>query len=306
MAGRRRWVGVTGYVLFGVAVFGVALAATFPLEPVLGRLTALASARTGWTVEVTGPRWVFPSGLSARSLSGTGPAGEKVTLGKVRLQLSPWRLKDGTVVVDHDVTAYGGRAVGHLEVEDAFTAPGYRWRGDVKGLALNRLPPPPPKVTLAPWARDYKLAGSLDLDGGAGWRGDDPARGQGEGTVAVTGLSLTLPRTPMGEMVLPFGRVGGKAHWQHGRVELSDLTIDGDLVRGQGSGLLLLGRTPEVSRIDLRFTGTLESAFPMRDLVISFLNLKDDRVTLTVKGTFARPLLFVNGKSVDRLLKGGA
>ena len=72
------------------------------------------------------------------------------------------------------------------------------------------------------------------------------------------------------------------------------------------AGLVLLGRSPEVSRLDLRFTGTLEPGFPMRDLVTQFLNLKDARVTITIKGTVARPLLFVNGKSVDRLLQGGA
>jgi len=305
-AKKARWAAVVGYVLFGVAVFVIALAATFPMEPVVGRLTALASARTGWAIQVQDPRWVFPSSLAARGLSGTGPNGEVVSLGDVRLDLSPWRLKDGTVVVDHDVTAYGGRATGHLEVEDAFKAPGYRWRGDVKGVGLDRLPPPPPKVNLAPWARGYKLEGRLDLDGSAGWRGDDPARGQGEGKVDISGLSLTLPKTPMGELVLPFGEVNGQARWQRGRVEVSDLTIEGDLVRGQGSGLVLLGRTPEVSRLDLRFNGTLEPGFPMRDLVTSFLNLKDARVTLTIKGTVARPLLFVNGKSVDRLLQGGA
>jgi len=303
---RARWAAVLGYVGFGGAVFVVALAATFPLEPVLGRLTALASARTGWAVQVQGPRWVFPAGLAARGLTGTGPGGEQVALGDVRLDLSPWRLRDGTVVVDHDVTAYGGRATGHLEVEDAFDQPGYRWRGEVKGVGLDKLPPAPPKMNLAPWAQGYKLEGSLDLDGEAGWRGDDPARGQGEGRLDISGLSLTLPKTPMGEMVLPFGQVGGQARWQRGRVEVSDLSIEGDLVRGQGSGLVLLGRTPEVSRLDLRFTGTLEPGFPMRDLVTQFLNLKDGRVTITVKGTVARPLLFVNGKSVDRLLQGGA
>jgi type II secretion system protein N len=303
--GKKRWLSVLGYVLFGVAVFVIALAATFPVQPVLGRLTALASARTGWNVEVNAPRWVFPAGLSATGLTGTGPAGEQVSLGDVRLDLHPWSLKDGSVVVDHDVTAYGGRAVGHLEVENAFGDPGYRWRGDVKDVALSQLPPPPSTVTLAPWAQGYKMEGRLTVDGGAGWRGDDPARGQGEGHLAVEGLSLTLPHTPMGEMVLPFGQVAGEARWQRGRVEVTDVTIDGDLVRGRGSGLVLLGRTPEVSRLDLRFTGTLGAAFPMRDLVTQFLALKDDRVTITLKGTVARPLLFVNGKSVDRLLRGG-
>jgi type II secretion system protein N len=304
--GALKWATVTAYVVFGLLVFVVALALTFPLEPAVGRLTALAAARTGWTVDVAGPRLTFPPGLAAREVTGTGPKGQQVALDAVRVRLAPWGLKDGAVVVDHDVDGYGGHASGRLEVEDAFQVPGYRWRGQVRGVALEKLPPPPPDVPVAPWAQGYKVSGSLDLDAKAGWRGDDFARGEGDGSLTLTGLTVVLPRTPAGALTLPFGDVRGQARWQRGRLEVQEMTIECDLVRGRGSGQVMLGRTPQVSRLDLRFTGTLEGGFPMRDMVVAVLNLKDGQVTITVKGTVARPLVFVNGKPVDRLLAGGA
>jgi type II secretion system protein N len=301
----RRLAAFAGYAAFAVVVFVAALVATFPVGQVTGRLTALVEARTGWHVEVAGARWLLPAGIGARTVTGTGPHGERVALGDVRLQVAPWKLKDGTVAVDHDIHAYGGRATGHLDVEPPVDDPGYRWKGEVRGLSLDALPPPPPEARVAAWAQDFHLAGTMDMTAEAGWRAAEPLRGQGSVDLTLSGFAVTLPKSPMGELKLPFGDVNGQARWQRGRVEVSDLTIEGDLVRGRGSGIVLAGRTPEVSRLDLRFTGTLGDAFPMRQMVVGMLKLEGDQVTITVKGTLARPLLFVNGRSVDRILAGG-
>jgi hypothetical protein len=43
----------------------------------------------------------------------------------------------------------------------------------------------------------------------------------------------------------------------------------------------------------------------MRQMVMSMLKLTEEDVTITIKGTLARPLLYVNGRSVDRILAGG-
>jgi type II secretion system protein N len=302
--GGIRWGRVAAYAAFGLAVFVAAFVATFPAGQVVQRLAAVAERHTGWTVQAEGTRWAFPAGIAVARLNGTAPSGAEVALERVNVRLAPFKLRDGTLALDHDLRGYGGRATGHLDVEDAFSEPAFLWRGEVKGLALAELPPPPPDVPMAPWARGYTLDGRLDLTASAGWRGDDAARGQGKADVELTGLSVVLPRTPLGSMTLPFGQVRGEAQWQRGRVELSSLTIEGDLVRGRGSGMVLLGRTPQVTRVDLRFTGTLEAGFPMREMVTALLNLQGDEVTITLKGTLARPLLFVNGKSVDRLLAG--
>lgn len=301
----RRIAALAGYAAFAVVVFLAALVATFPVGQVTGRVTALIEARTGWHVEVVGARWLLPAGLGARAVTGTGPHGEQVALGDVRLQMAPWKLKDGTVAVDHDIHAYGGRATGHLDVEPPAGDPGYRWKGEIKGLALDALPPPPPEMRVATWAQGFRLAGTLDMTAEAGWRAAEPIRGQGTVDLTLSGFAITLPKSPLGELKLPFGEVTGQARWQRGRVEVSDLSIDGDLVHGRGSGLVLAGRTPEVSRLDLRFTGTLGEAFPMRQMVVGMLKLQGDEVTITVKGTLSRPLLYVNGRSVDRILAGG-
>jgi len=300
----RRIASLAGYAAFAVVVFLAALVATFPVGEVAGRLTALAESRTGWHLEVLGPHWLLPAGIGARGVTGTGPGGEQVSLGDVRLKLAPWALKDGTVAVDHDIHAYGGRATGHLDVEPPVDDPGYAWKGEVRGLSLDALPPPPPDVRVADWAKDFRLAGTLDMTAEAGWRAAEPIRGQGNVDLVLSGFAVTLPKSPLGELVLPFGEVNGQARWQRGRVEVSDLTIEGELLRGRGSGLVLAGRTPEVSRLDLRFTGTLGDAFPMRQMVVSMLKLEGENVTITIKGTLARPLLYVNGRSLDRILAG--
>jgi len=301
----RRIAGIAGYAAFALVVFLAALVATFPVGEVTGRLTALAESRTGWHVDVKAPRWLLPAGIAARGVTGTGPHGERVALDDVRLKVAPWALKDGTVAVDHDIRAYGGRATGHLDVEPPVNDPGYRWKGEIRALSLDALPPPPPELPVADWAKDFRLTGRLDLTAEAGWRAAEPIRGQGNVDVNLSGFAVTLPKSMLGERALAFGEVTGKARWQRGRVEVSDLTIEGDVVRGRGSGLVLAGRTPEASRLDLRFTGTLGDAFPMREMVVGMLKLTGEDVTITIKGTLARPLLYVNGRSVDRILTGG-
>jgi type II secretion system protein N len=301
----RRIAALSGYAAFALVVFLAALVATFPVQEVTGRLSALAEARTGWHVDVQGAHWLLPAGIGATGVTGVGPNGEKVALDDVRLRMAPWKLKDGTVAVDHDVRAYGGRATGHLEVQPPTSDPGYAWKGEIKGLHLDALPPPPPEVPVADWARDWRLAGTLDLTAEAGWRSAEPIRGQGDVDLTLSDFVITLPKSNLGDRPLPIGEVTGKARWQRGRVEVSELNIDGDVVRGRGSGLLLAGRTPEVSRLDMRFTGTLGEAFPMRQIVMSMLKLTEEDVTITIKGTLARPLLYVNGRSVDRILAGG-
>jgi len=305
-ASRGRRIAVfAGYAIFAVVVFLVGLVATFPVGEVTGRLSALAESRTGWHVDVQGARWLLPAGIGAKGVTGVGPNGERVALDDVRLKMAPWKLTDGTVAVDHDVRGYGGRATGHLEVQPPVDDPGYAWKGRIKGLSLAALPPPPPELPVADWARDFRLAGTLDMTAEAGWRAAEPIRGQGNVDLTLSGFRITLPKSMLGDRALPFGEVNGQARWQRGRVEVSELTIDGDVVRGRGSGLILAGRTPEISRLDLRFTGTLGDAFPMRQVVMSMLKLTEEDVTITIKGTLARPLLYVNGRSVDRILAGG-
>ena len=76
--GRMRWTAVLAYTVYGVLVFLLGLVLTFPVGEVLGRLTDLAEARSGWRLEVRDSGWAFPTGLSAGTLNGTGPKGDLI------------------------------------------------------------------------------------------------------------------------------------------------------------------------------------------------------------------------------------
>ncbi|MBI5135833.1 MAG: type II secretion system protein GspN [Nitrospirae bacterium] len=303
-AGRVRWGALAGYVLFGVAMFAVGLVVTFPLERVLGQLTAQVSAQTGWRVALGSARWQPPTGLRLGALTGTPPGGPALRLDRVALQVDPMRLKSGVLALDHVVKGYGATATGHLEVRGPQAEPGFEWKGAVKGLDLARMPLPPPGVPMAPWAAGMTMAGRMALEGAAGWRANQFLRGNGEATLQVTGLSVNLPTTALGVLELPLGEVSGEAKWQRGRVDLTGLTVNGELGHAEGSGRILMGTTAQTTRIDLRFNAELGAGFPMRDIVAGMVGGADKPVAIGVKGTLANPVMYVNGRPLSRFMMG--
>lgn len=302
---RSGWGRLIGYVLFAVVVFVVALAATFPVQQVMQRVAAEAAERSGWELTVKGGVWDPPTGLYFDALSGTPPGGEPLTVRDVHLKFAPLRLKDRVLAVDHDLSGLGGRLSGHLEMGDDGDGRVGSWNGTLDGLALDRLPRFPAAVSKSPWVRDYSLDGVLSGDARAAWRDNQFARGNGETGFTIKGLQVNLPKAPVGALNLPLGDLTVQADWQRGRVELSEVTLTGSVVEGSGSGRILLGRTPQLTRVDLRFSGTLGQAFPMRGMVVGLLKSGEAPVTITVKGSLANPMLYINGKTVDRLLVGG-
>ncbi|MFQ5509113.1 MAG: type II secretion system protein GspN [Leptospirillia bacterium] len=303
---RIRVAGVLLYSLYAVMVFLVGMAVTFPVADVTGRVAALVKSHTGWQVDGVGPHWRPPASLYFSGMNIESPGGTGLGVRDLRLNAALGGLSDGNIQVDHGFGVYGGRVEGLLEATDMNTnEPGFRWKGTVDGLSLADMPLPPPGVPLAPWAEGVGFTGKASLSGQTAWRGEDAARGNGSANITLSELSVSLPKAPMGTLELPFGEVTGRLTWQRGRVDIADLSIQGSLVSGRGQGTVLVGRTPQTSRIDLRLIGAIEPNFPYRGFITSLLKSSGDEMTVTVKGTLARPMLYVNGKTINQIMAGG-
>ncbi len=302
--GSMRWGAWVGYTLFAVLMFLAGLVLTFPLEQVVKRLVSRTAAETGWNIIAKGPALQPPFTLRFSRLGGQPPDGPALVLSDVNIRLRPMGLKDDLLILDHTAKGYGGRLTGHLEVEGPATEPGYKWEGALERVDLAKLPLKISELTTEPWAEGMTVAGRFSADGGAGWRADQVMRGNGELNLSLDDLVIQAPKTPMGKMSLPVGTVTGRVGWQRGRIDITDLVLEGDLLQARGSGRIMLGTTPRQTRLDLRLTGQLGGAFPMRELVIGMLKTKGKAVTITLKGDMANPVLYVNGKTLNRLMLG--
>jgi len=163
---------------------------------------------------------------------------------------------------------------------------------------------PPPGVPSQPALEGMSLTGEVSADGAMGWRGDRPLRGNGELSVQIADLVVALAKSPLGALNLPLGHVDGTFTWQRGRIEVVNLSVDGDVVNARGSGRIIVGSTPRNTRLDLRLKGDLGNAFPMADVVKALLKTKGKPVTISLKGTMEVPVLYINGRTLDRLMLG--
>jgi type II secretion system protein N len=299
-----RWLALIGYVLFAMVTFVAALVVTFPMERLAKQAADLVSSRSDWKVAVAGAGWAPPTGLRLNQIVATPPQGGPLMVEDVLLRLYPKRLKQGKLALDHELGIYGGLFTGHLVVQGPKTEPGYEWKGAISGAKLDRVPLPPPGVPPAPWSEGLALAGLISADGAMGWRGGQVLRGNGELNIQLADLVIELAKTPIGALTLPIGQVDGRFKWQRGRVDVTDLRIQGDLVQARGSGRLIVGNSPRNTRIDLRLTGDLGDQFPMAEVLGPLLKTGGKPVTITLKGTVAAPVLYINGKTLDRLMLG--
>jgi len=298
------WLALVGYVGFALVVFVCALVLIFPIERVAQQAATMASAQLGWKISLDGTRLALPFGVHADWVGAEPPIGSGVRVTDVNVSVDPRRLKGGVVSLDHQINVYDGQFDGHLEVTGPKTEPGYEWKGSLIGGRLSRLPMPPPGMAPEAWADGVALSGDVSADGAVGWRGNQPLRGNGELSVKVDTLVVDLAKSPLGALALPIGQVDGHFKWKRGRIDVIDLNVVGDVVQARGSGRIIVGSTPGNTRIDLRLKGELGSAFPMADVVKSLLKTKGKPVTISLKGTMAAPVLYINGKTLDRLMLG--
>ncbi len=298
------WGTYLAYTAYTVLIFCVGLVLTFPMDKVAERLVATAGERTGWHFEVVGADWMPLTGLKMDALIGTPPGGEPMLVQDVRLGVAAGKLRQGTLLLDHRANLFGGDLSGLLEATDLKKSAAYTWSGQVNQLNLAELPAPPKTTPLGVWMDGATLEGKVDASGQAGWRRNELLRGNGDMTIGADGLVIHLARSPLGAINLPLGDIDARLTWQRGRVEVQSLTIQGKVVKGEGSGRIVVGRTAAVSRLDLRFTGTLEESFPMRDIVAGMLKSKGEPVTISLRGTLANPILYVNGKTINQLMAG--
>ncbi len=299
-----RWGALIGYTLFAVLVFLAGLVATFPVERVSQLVAARVTKQTGWKLTLKGAALGLPSTLRFDRVATEPPAGPALALNDVALRVDLMQLKRQVIAVDHEATGYGGTLKGHLEVAGPKDEPAYQWQGKLARIDLARLPLPPPGVPLAPWAEGLTVAGTLSSNGAIGWRSNQVLRGNGELDLEAQDIVIVAPTTPMGKMTLPVGQLTGRIKWQRGRLDVTDLILDGDLVQARGNGRIMMGPTPRQTRLDLRLSGELGSAFPMRELVSGLLQTKDKPVTITIRGNMANPQLYINGKTINRLMLG--
>jgi len=299
-------VGFAAYVLFAVLVFLLGLVITFPVQEVAQRVTALASDRTGWQFQVHGVRWVPLAELRMARLDATPPKGAPVRVERVSLNFAPMRLREGVISVQHDMQLYGGGLAGHLDVEGQGVNAAYTWSGKWQGLDLSTVPLTAPGATPGGWVGGMTVTGRSNLDGSAAWRGQEVLRGNGRATVDAHNLLLKDLLTPLGKLNLPLGEVQAKIAWQRGRLDVESLTMDGDLLKGEGSGRITVGSTSLTTRLDMKFQATLGPAFPMRDVVRAMVKAGDGPVSVAIRGPIESPSVYINNVALDQLmLKGG-
>ncbi|MDH5526919.1 MAG: type II secretion system protein GspN [Nitrospirota bacterium] len=295
-------VAVSAYVVYGVLVFAIALMVTFPVQEVAGRVAMLAADRTGWQFKVDGVRWVPPAELRVANLEASPPKGDPLRLADARLEFSPMRLREGVIAVRHDMSLYGGRLSGYMDVEGRGRDAGYTWEGFVREMDLSQVPLSAPGKAPAKWADGLLVTGKGSAEGAAAWRGEEWMRGVGRATLTANGLNLTGLKTQLGAMDLPLGDIEGKISWQRRSLDVESLVVKGDILSGEGAGRITMGSSPLTTRLDLRIQATLGDKFPMREIALGMAGAREgDPITIAVRGSLATPAVYMNGKPMNMM-----
>ncbi len=300
----RRWGIWLLYGLFGLVMFTVGLVWTFPVEALVQQVVRQVSDQSGWQVRAKGSTLHLPFTLAVDQLDLTPSSSDQaIELRKVNVALSPLKLRGGITELDLESSVLGGNVAGLLTIEgDVRAQPSFRWDGTARALDLAQLPPLTRQMDVPPNIVGMSVTGVADMDVESAWRDREAIRGNGDINLRLKTLVVKVPNTPMGPISVPLGDVSAHVTWQRGRAEVESLTIDGEAMQATGGGWALLGRNARLTRLNLQLEGTLGAKFPMQQLVTGMLG--SGPLTLTIKGTAAQPVLYVNGKPLARLLGG--
>jgi len=231
-----------GYPLWGLCGFILAFilgfTLFFPLDPIARQVEQLVEKRANLTLEISQPGWGFPPGITADQLSLAGPAlqGERVQLDQLRV--SP--LWSSLLSTNPGVSIAGNLYSGVLDA----TA---RKQGDLdlklRGARLE-------EQKLSPQL-SIRLSGT---DGNLDFSGVLPITGANQSQAELNLDQIVLTgMTALGSAKdsLSAGKLQLVVDIKGTTVSIKSLDLSGGDLALSGSGTLILGSRPSLSRINL-------------------------------------------------------
>jgi type II secretion system protein N len=247
---------VLWYAIFTLAVFVIALVATFPHELVVNQALRGATGRSAFLVETGGSRlgWTLGYGIDSLRVRLRDVEGDPLLLAEA-LELSPSRfglLRGQPFPLGFAASLYGGTLRGVVDPRPA----SFAVNAMLEGVDLSRY------TGARPWL-DGRLRGRLEgtvaLDGA----GRGPAAAAGTVVVRIPGL--TLEGAKIRGITVPdlhFTDVHANGTVKNARLEIDELVADGQEIVLRGDGNVLLRDPLDASVLSLALTITPAAGAP--------------------------------------------
>jgi type II secretion system protein N len=242
LGGSGRRTPLVWYGLYTFALFVVCFVATFPHDLLLRRALTGVSAAMPVRIDAGGGSlgWTLAYGIDSLRVGARDGDGEPFLLAET-LRFAPSRfglLRGNPYPLGIDATLYGGSLRGVVDARPAHFAV----NATLEGIDLARY------TGLRPWVDGSirgRLEGAVALDGG----GRGPAAATG--TVRLRIVGLTLEGAKIRGITAPdlhFNEVHLNGTVKNGRLEVDDMSADGQEIALRGEGNVLL-REPLASSV---------------------------------------------------------
>lgn len=289
---RRQVLWALGLLSYALVLILIFLYLTFPYQKAEARLIALLEETLLCRIQVGESERLFPLGLAWRQVSLSPQEGlpGDLRLDHVAAEVRLWPLLSRRVEMDILVRAYGGDAQGLLVAQRRDGKIQYRLEETAQNLDLEAL------------GKDLALGlgGRLRMTLETAWEDENILQSVGAGQIELLEARLQPGRVRGIELPdLPFLRVAGQFQLRNGLLTLQDFQAEGPLVDAMGGGTLLLRNRMADGILnfsaDLGVKEELQRKFPLMEMISNGTN----PVKVSIKGTIRRPLISVNGISLN-------
>ena len=234
---------LTLYVVYSVLLVAVLLVVLFPKDRFAVWIAAQVEDKLpGFACRMEAARYTYPFTIRLDRVRLVDDARQiDIPIERVTIDFSPqWPLEDFDVFAE----LYGGSAASHVAADSQSRVLRLR---DVKVEALNL-----ELVDFLQSSLDRQVKGLLSLSGGMTIDGRDQADIRFSGMVSIDGFRTKLRRPVLGSATFDFHRVQTGADIDRQRIELSQGTFSGDMLRGTFSGTVNLSRPLQQSGLDIQ------------------------------------------------------
>jgi len=282
-----------GYLTFAVVLVTVFVYLTFPWEKLSRFIEFQVEEALDSSIEIKKSEFHFPlrlvwSGVAFRPRERQKAL--RVDLDQISLEWTVKRFLQRRLEVLWSVRLAGGEGNGQIAAQPTEKGMQYRFEGNIRGVQLGR-------ILEFGVSNPYKIEGAVQISNVRhDWVGENFIKGSGAADLSMTDTRFEV-ETPLGKFPMAFNQVSGHVSMSAGMAQLDDVLAQGPALDLTGSGNVLFRPRLEESLINLNSRATVRD--PKGPLaMLGNLSPKGGAggtTEFSLRGTFKRPTLFVNG-----------